>query len=161
EVDPVDQGADLGHAGVVGRQVDRTLGGAAGEATGTPHVDEVLAVLGLRGGGGRRRSGQGGNAHRLPGQAHRVGVLTCCCDGRGGEPREVGRGTDLAAGEGGVPDRAGPLPRTPTDRGGREVEGAVGDAGVEVHPTVVVVGVDVLVHRGALRVLAQPGVVVG
>ena len=70
-------------------------------------------------------------------------------------------GADLPAGEGGVPDRAGALPANAADRGGREVEGAVGDAGVEVHPTVVVVGVDVLVHRGALRVLAQPGVVVG
>ena len=48
QVDAVDEAADLGHAGVVGRQVDRTLGGAAGEATGTAHVDERLVACRAR-----------------------------------------------------------------------------------------------------------------
>ncbi len=87
-------------------------------------------------------------------------MLARCGHGGRGEPGEVGVGADIGAGEGGVPDLAGALPRVPADRGRREVEGAVGDAGVEVHPAVVVLRLDVLVHGGALRVLAQLGVVV-
>ena len=44
--------------------------------------------------------------------------------------------------------RPAPLPRGAADAGGRELEGPVGDAGVEVHAAVVVRGVDVVVHRG-------------
>src|SRR5690606_20558297 len=51
--------------------------------------------------------------------------------------------------------------RVPSDRGRGEVEGVVGDAGVDVHAAVVVGGVDVVGHRGRLRVPAEHVVVVG
>ena len=68
--------------------------------------------------------------------------------GGGGEAGEVDVGRDRAAGERGVPDPAGALRRRAADRGRRELEGAVGDAGVEVHAAVVVGGLDVVVHVG-------------
>ena len=101
------------------------------------------------------------HADRLPGLADGIGVLAGSRQGRRGEAREVGVGPHRVAGEGGVPDRAGAGPRGAADRGGRQMEGAVGDAGVEMHPAVVVLGLDVVVHGGALGVPAEERVVVG
>ena len=82
-------------------------------------------------------------------------------DGGGGERREVGARRDVARGERGVPDAAGALEARAADRHGGEVEGAVGDAGVDVHAAVVVGGLDVAVHVVGLRVAAEARVVVG
>ena len=81
-------------------------------------------------------------------------------DGEPGEGGEVAVGADVA-GDGVDPDLTGDLPGVATQGGGHDVEGLVGDAGVDVHAAVVVGGVDVAAHVGRLGVLAQAGVVVG
>ncbi|KAG1529345.1 hypothetical protein G6F51_014172 [Rhizopus arrhizus] len=60
-----------------------------------------------------------------------------------------------------VPDLPGTFPRGPVQRGGGQEEGAVGDAGIDVHAAVVARRVGVIAHVPGLRILAQQRVVVG
>src|SRR6478735_12145070 len=62
-----------------------------------------------------------------------------------GEPGEVREGRvlgQLAAGQHVEPDPSGPLPGVAAEGRRQQVEGAVGDAGVDVDPAVVLVRVD-------------------
>src|SRR5262249_21641689 len=67
--------------------------------------------------------------------------------------------------QGAVPDVAGVFPSVAAQLGGNEIESPVGDAGIDVDPTVVArFGVrkfHIVVHVAGLWVLAQAGVVVG
>lgn len=60
-----------------------------------------------------------------------------------------------------VPDASRFFPGEAADLHGGDVEGAVGDAGVDVDAAVVLEGVDVVFHVRGLRVFAQHGIVVG
>ncbi len=81
-------------------------------------------------------------------------------DRKSGEGLEVAVGADVT-GDGVEPDLAGGLPGVAAEGGRNDVEGLVGDAGVDVDAAVVVLGVDVVTHVARLRVLAQARVVVG
>ena len=77
-------------------------------------------------------------------------------DGEPGEGREVAVGADVA-GDRVEPDLAGDLPGVAAEGGREDVEGLVGDAGVDVDPAVVVGGVDVVAQVRRLRVRAERG----
>ena len=160
QVDPVDQLGELGPALIVGVEVDLAVGDQPGEAAGTaapaPAARRRWAVAA---GPGPAVPAPGVTPTVRPGLLDLLGVLARRGDGGRGEGGEVGA-AGQPAGEGGVPDPAGALRRRAADRGRRELEGAVGDAGVEVDAAVVVGGVDVVVHVAGLRVLAEDGVVV-
>lgn len=63
--------------------------------------------------------------------------------------------------QGDVPDLPGFFPGVAAEFHGGDVEGAVGDARIDVDAAVVAGGVDVVVHVTGLRVLAEDWVVVG
>src|SRR5690625_4044125 len=68
-----------------------------------------------------------------------------------GEGGEIAVRLDLIPDQHSVPDLAGRLPGVATDLAGGEVERAVGDARVDVHTAVVLLGVGVVVHVARLR----------
>src|ERR1044072_5995625 len=77
------------------------------------------------------------------------------------ERRERARGGEQRAAQRVVPDASRRLPRVAAEARGEQVEGVVRDARVDVDAAVVVDGVDVVLEVGGLRVLAEPGIVVG
>src|SRR5581483_1001332 len=102
--------------------------------------------------------------HFLPGRAHRPVFGAGRAEQVAGRPDGgVGRRPEVAVGlepfgQRHVPDLPGRLPGVPADGGGRQVEGPVGNAGVDVDAAVVVLRVVVVgevgvpAHRAGLAV---------
>ena len=163
QVDPVDQRrATSGPRGVVGVEVDRALGvRPAKPPVRRTRTSRSSAVGRWRLARRRRCRPPGVDADGAP--RPRATASACspaAATVAAAKPAKSVSAPTCAAGERGVPDPAGALPRRAADRGGGEVEGAVGDAGVEVDAAVVVGGLDVVVHVADLRVLAERRVVV-
>src|SRR6478609_6572482 len=76
-------------------------------------------------------------------------------DGQPGKSREAGVRAERRIAQGLVPDAARLFPGVAVESVGRQIEGAVRDAGVDMDAAVIVVGVDVLAHVIGLWIVAE------
>src|SRR5215213_1397491 len=99
------------------------------------------------------------NSHRL--FASSAIELLGRARGQSREAEEADSGPDSRAQQCRIPDLPGTLPAVPLQRGRDQVEGMVGDAGVDVDPAIVRGRDDIVTHVRWLRVLAEHRVVIG
>src|SRR6202022_2676392 len=78
--------------------------------------------------------------------------------GKGGESR---RPPQVPVADRVVPDLPGLDPSVTAQCGRDQVEGVIGDAGIDVNPAIVLRGIEIVLHVGRLRILSEHVVVVG
>src|SRR5262249_8242660 len=98
--------------------------------------------------------------HRLLLTAARPIAMTGIGHGAPGKRGKIGRRPQALVTDRVVPDLTGLLPSMTADRYRGEVERVVGDAGIDVHATIVPCGSQIVPHVGRLRILAEEVVVV-